>query len=179
MVVTVVPLTPLGSPVINYYYGECATAQELSVPKVRVIAEGSFADWLGTMLASYATSESGQWSLSAENWERVMREIYTLEEMGLTAPTPTPREESSLPSVPRSALFETEKRFLAQNWGPLKTMYHRRYVAILGESVLDSDSDFSALADRVFRKFGYQRIFMPFIEEPERVYEIRSPRTVR
>ncbi len=90
-----------------------------------------------------------------------------------TRPGPTPEERPSF------RLFQPEREFLAQNWEQLRTTYGGRYVAVLGTSILDSDRDFSALATRVYDRFGYRRIFMPFIGQPERVYRIPSPRLVK
>lgn len=73
-------------------------------------------------------------------------------------------------------LFPAEREFVARNWEKLKTTYAGRYIAVLGASILDSDTDFSALASRVYERFGYRRIFMPFISEHKRVYRIPSSR---
>lgn len=76
-------------------------------------------------------------------------------------------------------LFSEEREFVARNWEPLAAKYEGRYIAVLGTSILDSDTEFSALASRVYARFGYKRIFMPFISTSERVYRMPSPRIVR
>ncbi len=75
-----------------------------------------------------------------------------------------------------SSLFPEERKFIEENREALQAAYTDRYIAVLGASVLDSDPDFSALAERVFRQVGYRPIFMPFIGKSERVYRVRSPR---
>ncbi len=76
-------------------------------------------------------------------------------------------------------LFPEERKFVARNWERLKTRYAGRYIAVLANSLLDSDTDFPALASRVYGRFGYKRIFMPFIAKRKKVYRIPSPRIVR
>jgi len=90
-----------------------------------------------------------------------------------TVPGPVPEK------FPAFRLFPEERRFVRQNWEQLITAYSGCYVAVLGTSILDSDRDFSALAGRVYERFGYRRIFMPFIGRTQRVYRIPSPRIVK
>ena len=75
--------------------------------------------------------------------------------------------------------FPQEREFVEQNWQKLNVKYGGQYVAVLGTLVLDSDVDFSSLASRVYRRFGYRRIFMPFVSRDKKVYRIPSPRVVR
>ena len=63
-------------------------------------------------------------------------------------------------------LFTQEREFLEQNWKQFNAKYAGQYIAVLGTSVLDSDVDFSSLASRVYRRFGYRRIFMPLRSWP-------------
>ena len=88
-------------------------------------------------------------------------------------PDPTPEQ------LPTFRLFTEERNFVRQKWEQLITDYGGRYVAILGTSILDSDRDFSALAGRVYERFGYKRIFMPFIGQSRKVYRIPAPRIVK
>ena len=76
-------------------------------------------------------------------------------------------------------MFPQEREFVEQNWQKLNVKYGGQYVAVLGTLVLDSDVDFSSLASRVYRRFGYRRIFMPFVSRDKKVYRIPSPRVVR
>ena len=57
----------------------------------------------------------------------------------------------------------------------LVTLYEGQFVAIIDDSVADSDADFSELANRVYAKYGYKDIFMPKVKE-RKTAEIRSPR---
>ena len=58
------------------------------------------------------------------------------------------------PASSASSLFPEERKFVAENEEKLRAAYGDRYIAVQGTSVLDSDPDFSALAERVFRQFG-------------------------
>lgn len=49
------------------------------------------------------------------------------------------------------------------------------YVAIIGNEVVDSDKDFSKLAPRVWKKYGYGPIFIPRVTRGPRV-EYIGPR---
>jgi acetolactate synthase small subunit len=90
---------------------------------------------------------------------------------GSQTPSKEPSPDGSAPS-----LFPEERKFVEENLEALRAAHADRYIAVLGASVVDSDSDFSALAERVFRQVGYRPIFMPFIGKSERVYRIASPR---
>lgn len=80
------------------------------------------------------------------------------------------------PGGSAASLFPEERKFVAGNLDALRAAYGDRYIAVLGASVLDSDPDFSALAERVFRQVGYRPIYMPFMGKSEKVYRIPSPR---
>jgi hypothetical protein len=53
-----------------------------------------------------------------------------------------------------------------------------KYLAIVDQSVRDSDPDFSALATRIFAQLGPRPVFMPKLEA-RRVARLRSPRRLR
>lgn len=57
--------------------------------------------------------------------------------------------------------------------------YRGEYVAILDAKVVDHGGDFSALASRVFHRFGNRNIYMPRVQAAEPVARIRSPRRSR
>lgn len=65
------------------------------------------------------------------------------------------------------------------NRSRLLARYRGDYVAIADGEVMDHDSDFEALAERVFAKVGARAIFMPRVEAGERVRQLRSPRVSR
>ena len=87
--------------------------------------------------------------------------------------------EDSEKALEEAGLFAEERRFVDEQWMQLVSLHKGRYIAVLGRSVVDSDRDFSALAERVYSRFGYRRIFMPFIAEPGKLHRIPSPRLVR
>ncbi len=82
---------------------------------------------------------------------------------------PPPLTEDAAEPLKPDRLFEVERGFVSQNWERLKAEYGGRYIAVLETSVLDSDAHFSPLAERVYRRFGYKRILMPFIGESRRI----------
>ncbi len=92
------------------------------------------------------------------------------------------RREPKTPDIPESPegfrLFIEEREYIGENWDRIRDAYQGRYIAVMGNSVVDSDLDFSALAGRVYERFGYKRIYMPWIGE-SRVYHIPSPRLMR
>jgi plasmid stability protein len=63
-----------------------------------------------------------------------------------------------------------------QNRSKLLRRYRGEYIAIVDGAVVDHDLDFSALADRVFGRFGYRSIYMPRVQREEVVVRVRSPR---
>ncbi len=179
MVVATVPFTHLGSPIVEHLYRNFGTAEEFCVPSFHVVAEADPRHGGRTRLTGYGTSDSGHWTIPAATWEKLIQEIELLEEVGLGRPIPSAGPRQAPAIVSHSKLFAEERKFVEQNWESLVASFRGRYVAVLGKSVLDSDKEFSALAGRVYRKFGYQRVFMPFIAERPRIYRIPSPRLVR
>jgi hypothetical protein len=57
--------------------------------------------------------------------------------------------------------------------------YRGNYLAIIDESIVDHGPDFSALATRVFRRFGNRSVYMPLVKPDEPAARIRSPRVAR
>ena len=57
--------------------------------------------------------------------------------------------------------------------------YCDEYVAIVDAKVVDHGRDFSALAARVFGRFGNRNIYMPRVQADEPAARIRSPRRSR
>lgn len=76
-------------------------------------------------------------------------------------------------------IFEKEKSFYNQNKEELLKQYEGKYVAIIGEEVIDSDSDFSSLAGRVLPKSNYSPVFMPLVEKEERQFKIATPKFIK
>jgi hypothetical protein len=72
--------------------------------------------------------------------------------------------------------FQEAKRYFQENKVQILEKYKGNFVAILDDTVVDHDRNFSALARRVYGKFGYQAIYMPFVESEPVVLRIPSPR---
>lgn len=83
------------------------------------------------------------------------------------------------PQRDRLEAFQREKSYVRRNRERLIEEFEGRFIAVMGDSLVDNDEDFSALAERVFSKFGYKPIFMPLIRRDGRVYRIPGPRTQR
>lgn len=73
-------------------------------------------------------------------------------------------------------VLELGKRYFEANKKDLLKKYQNKYIAILNDKVVGSDKDFSKLAERIYKKFGYQTIYMPFVSEQKRIVKIPSPR---
>lgn len=73
-------------------------------------------------------------------------------------------------------ILELGKKYFEANKKDLLKKYQNKYIAILNDKVIGSDKDFSKLAERVYKKFGYQTIYMPFVSRQEKIVRIPSPR---
>ena len=62
------------------------------------------------------------------------------------------------------------------NRSTLLRQYRGEHVAIIDAQIVDHDRDFSALAARVFTRYGNRDIYMPRIQAADPVAQIRSPR---
>ena len=74
------------------------------------------------------------------------------------------------------AEFEETRSFYEANRHILLPRYEGKYIAILHGKVIDSDADFSSLAERVYRREGVRDIFMPRVTAEPEVVSIPSPR---
>jgi hypothetical protein len=63
-----------------------------------------------------------------------------------------------------------------KNRAKLLRRYRGEFVAIVDAAVVDHGHDFSALATRVFSRFGSRNIYMPRVQLDEPEARIRSPR---
>lgn len=80
-------------------------------------------------------------------------------------------------NIPKDTdILELAKKFYLDHKENLLKKYKGKYIAILNNKVIGSDKDFSKLAQRVYKKYGYQTIYMPFVEIEEKVVRIPSPR---
>ena len=77
--------------------------------------------------------------------------------------------------VTKSA-FEEGKAYYERNKDLLTRTYNGEYIAILDNKVMDHDTSFSALAQRVYKKLGYVSIYMPFVTTKRRVLRFESPK---
>ena len=73
-------------------------------------------------------------------------------------------------------ILELGKKYFEANKKNLLKKYQNKYIAILNDKIVGSDKDFSKLAERVYKKFGYQTIYMPFVSTQKRIVKIPSPR---
>ena len=73
-------------------------------------------------------------------------------------------------------LLKLAQKYFAENQKSLRKKYHGKYIAIWNNKVIDSDRDFSKLATRVYKLYGYQTIYMPLIDGKKSVMKIPSPR---
>ncbi len=84
------------------------------------------------------------------------------------------RQEQEFPKQ----FLEDEAAFKRMQPELLKT-HKDKWVAVLKGQVVDFDDKLGDLADRVYRRFGYQAIYMSQVLEKERIYRFLSPRVVR
>ena len=54
--------------------------------------------------------------------------------------------------------------------------FEGKYIALLGGDVLDSDTQLSTLATRVYDKVGYRAIYMPLVTSKKITHKIASPK---
>ena len=72
-------------------------------------------------------------------------------------------------SKPCMKTFESDLRYYRDNLHTFLEQYNRKYIAIIGNNIVDIDADFSSLAKRIYMKFGYREIFMTRVEAPRTV----------
>ena len=74
------------------------------------------------------------------------------------------------------AVFEGDCAYYEANRQAFLKEYEGRYIAIINKTVVDSDTEFSPLAKRVYAKYMYKAILMTLVEAEPKVVHIRSPR---
>ena len=72
-------------------------------------------------------------------------------------------------------MFEISKEYYKENKNELLKKYKGKNIAIIGKEVVDSDKDFPELIKRVYKKYGYENIFMPYVDKKERIAIMPSP----
>lgn len=97
-----------------------------------------------------------------------------------------PLADLSIADVPVEGLelmdfmkIQEAKEYFRENKSEILKRYEGRFVAILENSVVDDDEDFSELAQRVYSKYGYGAIYMPFVESEPTVIRMPSPRVMK
>ena len=75
--------------------------------------------------------------------------------------------------------FQEAKKYFQENTAQILGKYKGEFIAILDNAVADHDTEFSELAKRVYEKFGYQTIYMPFVESETRILKMSSPRVTK
>lgn len=78
--------------------------------------------------------------------------------------------------LPEHEILIMAKKYYEENRSALLKKYQDKYIAIFNNKVVDSSKNFSKLASRVYKKYGYQTIYMPFVTAKEKVVKIPSPR---
>jgi len=73
---------------------------------------------------------------------------------------------------------ESKKFYLAKKQSLLKK-YKNKYIAILDKKVVDFDKNFSMLADRIYKRFGNQPFFIPYVDVEEKIYRMPSPKAFK
>jgi hypothetical protein len=141
---------------------------------------GSFMCRINSPLPSEIISPMELYSkiLSADNWplvtdfdqfDRWLSSFHSLictETTGKGKPT-------------NNSAFKEGKAYYEKNKDLLVSQYNGKYIAVWNNSVIDHDTSFSTLAERVYNKLGYVSIYMPFVTSKRRVLRLESPRCGR
>lgn len=75
--------------------------------------------------------------------------------------------------------FQEGKAFWEANRQKLLDKYEGKYIAILNREVVDTDDDFSILAERVYSRYGYKDIYMPKVERKRTILHVPTPQIKR
>lgn len=73
-------------------------------------------------------------------------------------------------------ILDLAENYYKKHKESLLAEYKGKYIAILNNKVVGADKDFSTLAGRVNEKYGYQTIYMPYVDVKERIVRVPSPR---
>ena len=72
-------------------------------------------------------------------------------------------------------IFEISKEYYKENKNELLKKYEGKHIAIIGKEVVDFDKDFADLIKRVYKKYGYENIFMIKVDKKEKIAIMPSP----
>ncbi len=75
--------------------------------------------------------------------------------------------------------YEKGKEYYRKNKTEIEKSFSNEYIAIYNNGVVASDADFSNLASRVYSKYGYRPIYMPYISSRTRILRIVTPKFKR
>ncbi len=76
----------------------------------------------------------------------------------------------AIDDIIRRTTIENGQKYYRDHKAEILECYAGKYVAIINDKVVDADEDFSYLADRVYGKYGYKTIYMPFVQRGEGDY---------
>lgn len=113
-------------------------------------------------------------ALQADNWQLLVDFEKSAQLLAEYYTWVYPKHITRIEPVARSA-FEEGKTYFESNKDFLTRKYNGEYIAIWENEVLDSDTSFSSLAQRVYKKLGYVSIYMPFVTSQRRVLRFESP----
>ena len=71
--------------------------------------------------------------------------------------------------------FEQAINYFEANRSEIEKAFQGKFVAIWGDTIIDSDADFSELSGRIYGQHGYIPIYMPFVGRKPKL-QFRSPR---
>jgi hypothetical protein len=81
----------------------------------------------------------------------------------------------SMPSDPEEKFEREANRFVQLRTSLLgDPHYHNRFVAVLDESMVDSDSNEAELVARVYKTYGYRPLYIGKIEVEEEQLDVPS-----
>ncbi len=83
------------------------------------------------------------------------------------------------PDAPPDDDLGAAMAWYARNETSVLRRHRGEFVAIVDDRVLDHDTDFAALAERVFRAVGERAVYMPEVGAEPPIARVRSPRVVR
>lgn len=85
--------------------------------------------------------------------------------------------QAEKPVIPEDInVLELAQKYYQEHKESLLGKYKGKYIAILDNKVVGSDKDFSKLAQRIYKKYGYRTIYMPLVEAKRKTVRIPSPR---
>ncbi|MEA1995782.1 MAG: DUF5678 domain-containing protein [Campylobacterota bacterium] len=85
--------------------------------------------------------------------------------------------EIEKPVIPEDInVLELAQKYYEEHKESLLRKYEGKYIAILNDKVLGSGKNFSEFAQRIYKKYGYQTIYMSFVEAKKKIVKIPSPR---